>query len=59
MADGSVKEFKDEDNDGFLNPGFPVQAGHGTGCGYSSGTVELPPGEIYSGVFLEAVRPRP
>jgi prepilin-type N-terminal cleavage/methylation domain-containing protein/prepilin-type processing-associated H-X9-DG protein len=59
MADGSVKEFKDQDNDGLLNPGFPIPpGGGGSGVGYQSGTVELPPREIYSGVFLEPVRPR-
>jgi prepilin-type processing-associated H-X9-DG protein len=56
MADGSVKEFKDQDNDGFLNPGFPVPSG--ANCGYESSEVELRPSEIYSGVFLERMRPR-
>jgi prepilin-type N-terminal cleavage/methylation domain-containing protein/prepilin-type processing-associated H-X9-DG protein len=59
MADGSVKEFEDLDNDGFLNPGFPIPPGDGGGAvGYQSDRIELPPGEIYSGVFLEPVRPR-
>ncbi len=54
MADGAVKEFYDENSDGFLNPGFPVQVGHSVG--YEAGDVELPPEEIWSGMFLEKVR---
>jgi prepilin-type N-terminal cleavage/methylation domain-containing protein/prepilin-type processing-associated H-X9-DG protein len=55
MADGSVKTFYDVDGDRFLNPGFPVDlAGTPVGAiGYSTDALELPPGEIFSGVFLQ------
>jgi len=57
MADGSVKSFTDTNGDKFLNPGFPVEAGltdvQYSGIGYRNATIELPPGEIWSGVFLE------
>ena len=55
MADGSVKTFYDNNGDKFLNPGFPVPtltAAEQLKCGYADGTIELPPGEIFSGVFL-------
>ena len=56
MADGSVKTFFDINGDKFLNPGFPVPqltAAETLQCGFSDGSIELPPGEIFSGVFLE------
>lgn len=55
MCDGSIKTFYDTNGDKFLNPGFPVPqltAAETLGCGYSDGTIELPPGEIYSGCLL-------
>jgi prepilin-type N-terminal cleavage/methylation domain-containing protein/prepilin-type processing-associated H-X9-DG protein len=55
MADGSVKTFYDAQGDRFLNPGFPVEGltpDELAGIGYSDSQVELPPGEIFSGVFL-------
>jgi prepilin-type N-terminal cleavage/methylation domain-containing protein/prepilin-type processing-associated H-X9-DG protein len=55
MADGSVKNFTDQDHDGYLNPGFPVTAA-GTAAGYQSSLIELPAAEIYSGMFLEKVK---
>ena len=58
MADGSVKSPADINQDGFLNPGFPV-AGYSTDLsilaaeiGYTDGVVELNPFEIFSGSFL-------
>ena len=56
MADGAVKEFSDLNGDRFLNPGFPVpstltQAEH-EAIGYTNETVELNPGEVFSGVFI-------
>lgn len=56
MADGSVKVFNDLNGDKYLNPGFPVannltQAQYST-IGYQDGTVELPPSEMFNGVFL-------
>lgn len=57
MADGSVREFNDTNGDKFLNPGFPVPTGltqdqYGR-IGYTDGTIELQPTDIYSGVFLQ------
>jgi prepilin-type processing-associated H-X9-DG protein len=56
MADGSVKLFQDMNNDKFLNPGFPVPAGLTEAeyavIGYRDSQVELPPTQIFSGVFL-------
>ena len=55
MADGSVKTFYDGNDDKFLNPGFPVPAltqAQQLACGYKDATIELPPGEIFSGTFL-------
>ncbi len=56
MADGSVKLFQDLNNDKFLNPGFPVpnnltEAEYAV-IGYRDSDVELPPTDIFSGVFL-------
>ncbi len=57
MADGAVKTFTDTNKDKYLNPGFPVPSGKTdleySGIGYRDGTIELPPGEIWSGIFLE------
>ena len=62
MADGSVKEFTDLNNDKFLNPGFPIQGGQDPSAylttGYTDDTVELPPGQIFSGVFLVNMQKR-
>jgi prepilin-type N-terminal cleavage/methylation domain-containing protein/prepilin-type processing-associated H-X9-DG protein len=55
MADGSVKTFYDQQGDGFLNPGFPVTglaSNEYAGVGYIDSKVELPPGEMFNGVFL-------
>jgi prepilin-type processing-associated H-X9-DG protein len=55
MADGSVRTFYDQQGDGFLNPGFPVEGLTSTelaGVGYTDGKVELTPGEMFNGVFL-------
>ncbi|MCA9201477.1 MAG: DUF1559 domain-containing protein [Planctomycetales bacterium] len=57
MADGSVKQFTDLNNDKFLNPGFPVATGLTESdyaeIGYRDGTIELPPTEIFNGIFLQ------
>jgi prepilin-type processing-associated H-X9-DG protein len=57
FADGSVKSFTDRNGDMYLNPGFPIPKGLDEATyeriGYRSNTVELPPAEIYSGVFLQ------
>lgn len=58
MADGSVQSFKDNDGDGFLNPGFSVNRVETTRelqiqvHGYSSDVVDLPRAQIFSGVFV-------
>ena len=56
MADGSVKLFQDLNNDKFLNPGFPVPNNlteqQYSVIGYRDSEVELPPTDIFSGVFL-------
>jgi prepilin-type N-terminal cleavage/methylation domain-containing protein/prepilin-type processing-associated H-X9-DG protein len=56
MADGAVKTFNDSQGDRFLNPGFPVPSNLSPDAylqiGYTDGTIELPPGEIWSGMFL-------
>jgi prepilin-type processing-associated H-X9-DG protein len=53
MADGAVKTFFDANGDKFLNPGFPVTPVNGQlSVGYTDGTIDLPPGECFSGFFL-------
>lgn len=56
FADGSVKQFYDQDGDLFLNPGFPVPNNltevEYQKIGYRSSAVELPAQEIFNGVFL-------
>ena len=61
MADGSVKVITDLNNDGFLNPGFPiVQGGTDTkevlanAVGYTDGTVEMQAFNVYNGVLLKS-----
>ena len=48
MADGSVKNVIDTNGDGYLNPGFPAYGGD-ENDGYTDGTVELAPFEVFSG----------
>ena len=56
MADGHVRQFNDDDGDGFLNPGFQVPDDLSpqdyAPVGYSSSVVEMPPTEIFNGVFV-------
>lgn len=55
MADGSVRAFRDADGDGYLNPGFITRGKNGTNLpesGYQGNTVELPPAQMFNGVFL-------
>ena len=56
MADGSAKQFVDQNGDGFLNPGFVVpatmSAAQKAGIGYVDSLVELPAAQIVTGVFL-------
>lgn len=55
FADGSVKTFQDRNGDGYLNPGFRVDAGsvNVATVGYADSTVELPAAQIFSGVFIK------
>jgi prepilin-type processing-associated H-X9-DG protein len=53
MADGSVKSFTDVNADGYLNPGFQIGASDNTlFSGYKDSSIELPPTQIFNGVFL-------
>ena len=54
MADGAVKLFYDETEDGYLNPGFPIPTGltEYTNVGYNSPTVELAPANMYNGIWI-------
>ena len=60
MDDGSVKSVADLNGDGFLNPGFPVDASTesradlSTKVGYVDGTVELAAFDVFSGVLLKS-----
>ncbi|MCR9117553.1 MAG: DUF1559 domain-containing protein [bacterium] len=59
MGDGSVINVQDQNGDRFLNPGFPVAddlapADYAT-IGYTDGTVEITPAQMFNGVFLEKV----
>jgi prepilin-type N-terminal cleavage/methylation domain-containing protein len=57
MADGAVKTFTDVNGDRFLNPGFNVTGGLTADVyleiGYQDSTIELPPGEMFNGMFLQ------
>lgn len=60
FADGSVRDYADQNGDGVLNPGFRVPETGVTDTeylriGYRSNVVELPQGEVFSGVFLSPV----
>lgn len=53
MADGSVISVTDTNNDSYFNPGFPVPTGgSGGNDGYTDGTIELSPANVWSGPFL-------
>lgn len=55
MADGSVVEFNDLNADRYLNPGFPcapATPGDVAGLGYADDTVDLPPQQCFSGLFI-------
>lgn len=54
FADGSIRMYKDLNNDGYLNPGFPIgPTAVVASTGYRPGPVELPSAQVFSGVFLE------
>ncbi|MGE0606487.1 MAG: DUF1559 domain-containing protein [Pirellulales bacterium] len=56
FCDGSVKTFNDTNGDGYLNPGFRIPGGLSQtitdGLGYTDSVIELPPTDVFSGVFL-------
>jgi prepilin-type processing-associated H-X9-DG protein len=57
MADGSVRSFKDNNNDKYLNPGFAIATsatGDYSASGYAAGKAELNPIEIFSGLFIDS-----
>ncbi|QEG38458.1 DUF1559 family PulG-like putative transporter [Roseimaritima ulvae] len=57
MADGSVKVFADRNNDGFLNPGFPVADDLSESTylqiGYTDSEIEMSRDEFFAGIFLD------
>lgn len=58
MADGSVRSIRDANDDGFFNPGFPVDDSLGTReqriqtIGYADSLTELNPFEVFCGPLL-------
>ncbi len=53
FADGSVRQLRDENKDGYLNPGFPVPVGSDpVATGYTDGRCEINPWEMFTGTFL-------
>ncbi|MEM7456662.1 MAG: DUF1559 domain-containing protein [Planctomycetota bacterium] len=53
FADGSVRQLYDKNQDGYINPGFPVPAGSNTDfVGYGDGLCEVNPWEMYTGTYL-------
>jgi prepilin-type processing-associated H-X9-DG protein len=57
FADGSIRAFKDVNGDGYLNPGFNIDSTAAQtvldAVGYRDSKVELPPEQVFSGVFIE------
>jgi prepilin-type N-terminal cleavage/methylation domain-containing protein len=56
MADGSVKQFYDVNGDGYVNPGFAVDATTATkaATGYTDSTCEILPADMYCGPWIDA-----
>ena len=53
FADGSVRQLRDVNKDGYINPGFPVPAGSDpVSTGYTDGRCEINPWECFTGTFL-------
>lgn len=58
FADGSVRSIEDTNGDGFINPGFVVDAtATFENTGYLSSEVEVNPWEVYPGVLLRGSFP--
>jgi prepilin-type processing-associated H-X9-DG protein/prepilin-type N-terminal cleavage/methylation domain-containing protein len=61
FADGGVRTFKDQNKDGYLNPGFVIASGltpvQLTKIRYTDSLIELPPSQVFSGVFVFGLPP--
>jgi prepilin-type N-terminal cleavage/methylation domain-containing protein/prepilin-type processing-associated H-X9-DG protein len=66
MADGSVREFGDQNGDKYVNPGFPVDdakmvqidsltAELAAGNGYTGPAEDLPRTDVFSGFFIRNI----
>ena len=59
FADGSIRAFKDQNRDGYLNPGFVISSSATQAqldkLGYRDSLVELEPQFIFSGTLLKAL----
>jgi prepilin-type N-terminal cleavage/methylation domain-containing protein len=57
MADSSVKNIIDVNGDGYANPGFPIPTNlttiQYTQVGYTSNAIEIAPGTMFNGVFID------
>ena len=53
-ADGSVRQIHDANGDGYINPGFAVDADFATteATGYLDGKCEVNPWDLFPGTFL-------
>jgi prepilin-type N-terminal cleavage/methylation domain-containing protein len=56
MADGSVKQFYDTNGDGYVNPGFAVNAAAATpeATGYTDAICEIAPGDMFNGPWIDS-----
>jgi prepilin-type N-terminal cleavage/methylation domain-containing protein/prepilin-type processing-associated H-X9-DG protein len=57
FADGSIRSFKDQNGDGYLNPGFQIGSSatpaQVAALGYTDSIVELDPQLMFNGVFVK------
>ncbi|MCR4412573.1 MAG: DUF1559 domain-containing protein [Thermoguttaceae bacterium] len=55
MADGSVKQFYDINGDGYVNPGFAINAATATqaATGYTDAMCEVAPADMYNGPWID------
>ena len=53
MADGSVKQISDQNDDGYLNPGFKnLPTTDNPTTLFKAGPAEMVPADVFSGIFL-------
>jgi prepilin-type N-terminal cleavage/methylation domain-containing protein/prepilin-type processing-associated H-X9-DG protein len=56
FADGSVKQFYDNNGDGYINPGFPIPENltdtQYAGIGFRNADVEMEPERFFAGTFV-------